>query len=275
MTDNIDKPSAQWELITPEVAEELLKHNVNNRNPRHLRIDKYARIMDLGDWAMTGQPIIIGSDGTVMDGQHRLMAVIQTGRSVWLLVVRGVDPSLMPMIDRGAPRSGTDAFKWAGYPHAAISVAAIRQVLVLSHGKSGKDRKSYSVIADHELVDAYPLYENVIAWAAPLANQVNRALRVAPAKYLAAVLWLSVNNCNPESIQEFSRQLISGADLHEGSPILALRSWAVNASVSKKRLRNDEVLIAVVKAWNDVAEGRTRIAMSVKPSELLPTVVAR
>lgn len=275
MTDSIDKPSAQWELITPEVAEELLKHNVNNRNPRRDRIDKYARIMDLGEWAMTGQPIIVGSDGTVMDGQHRLMAVLRTGRSVWMLVVRGVDPRLMPMIDRGAARTGGDGLKWAGHPYANMSAAAIRQLLVLFQGKSVKDGHSYNAIADHELVDAYPHFEHVIAWAAPLAKQVNTALRVAPAKYLAATLWLSVNDCDPESIQDFSRQLISGADLPEGSPILALRSWAVNVSVSKKRLRADEVLIAVVKAWNDVAEGRTRIAMSVKPSESLPTVVPR
>jgi len=275
MTDNIDKPSAQWELITPEVAEELLKHNVNNRNPRRDRIDKYARMIDLGEWAMTGQPIIVASDRTVMDGQHRLMAIVQTGRSAWMLVVRGVDPSLMPMIDRGAPRNGADAMKWAGYSHATMSAAAIRQLLVLFQGKGGKDGHSYNAIADHELVDAYPLYEHVIAWAAPLAKQVNNALRVPPAKYLAAVLWLSVNGCDPESIQEFSRHVITGADLPEHSPILALRSWAVNASVSKKKMRRDEVLIAVVKAWNDVAEGRTRIAMSVKPSELLPTVVAR
>jgi hypothetical protein len=268
-----DKPTAEWELITPEIAEALLECNSNNRNLRPGRVNKYARAMDLDDWGKTGQPIIIGSDGNLMDGQHRLMAVAQTRRSVWFLVVRGVDPNLMAAIDRGLARGGMDAFNWAGIPNAASAAASLRQILVLVNGGSLLQGHLLNQITDQELLDAYPQYENVMLWAAPLASRVAHTIKIAPAKYLTAMVWLSVNDCNAESIQAFTEQLITGADLAEDSPILALRNWALNVKAMRKALRRDEVLIATIKAWNDVAEGRHRKLMRVKPDEAIPAVV--
>lgn len=268
-----DKPTAEWELITPEIAEALLKCNHNNRNFRGNRVEKYARAMDLDDWGKTGQPIIIGSDGNLMDGQHRLMAVAQTQRSVWFLVVRGVEPRLMPVIDRGLARSGADALNWAGVANAPMTSAALRQLLVLVENGSVRDTHKYALITDQELLDAYPHYETVISWAAPLAARVNKAVKLAGAKYLTAMLWMSIHDCNPESLQVFTEQLITGADLAEDSPILALRNWALNAKATNKKMRVDEILIATIKAWNDVSEGRARKMMKIRPDEAIPAVV--
>ena len=273
MNHDQDKPTAEWELITPEIAEALLECNSNNRNIRADRVDKYARAMDLDDWGKTGQPIIIGSDGNLMDGQHRLMAVAQTRRSVYFLVVRGVEPRLMPMIDRGASRNGADALNWAGIANASMTSAALRQLLVLIENGSARDGHKYNAITDQELLDAYPHYETVILWAAPLAARINKTVKMAGAKYLTAMLWLSINDCNSESLQAFTEQLITGADLAEDSPILALRNWALNARATNKKMRRDEILIATIKAWNDVAEGRARKLMRIKPDESIPGVV--
>lgn len=275
MSTNGTKPSAEWELITPDVAEELLKLNDNNRNPRPDRINKYARAIDLGDWGLTGQPIIIDWNGKLMDGQHRLMAVVQTGTSVWILVVRGVDPELMPLIDKGAARTAGDAFAWAGVQNSNVVAAAMRQFLALVYGTGTRDSHTLNTITDQEMIDAFVEYEAFIAWAAPVATNVWRSIKLSASQYLTTMLWLSLNGCEPETIQEFSDQLITGANLDEGSPILALRNWALHVKVTKRRLRRDEVLIAVVKTWNDIGAGRNRKVMRVKPDEIMPGILPR
>lgn len=267
------KPTHEFELVTPEVAEELLKKNPYNRNPRRLRINKYARAMDLGDWGLTGQPIIIDTDGNLMDGQHRLMAVVQTGQSIEFLVVRGVNRELMPLIDRGAARDAADALTWADCQHASMAAAALRQLLVLIGQKSTRDTKELSLITDQEVLDAYSDHESLIAWAAPMAKQVNVAVKISPARYLTAMLWMLVNGCDPDDVQAFTNQLISGADLPEGSPILALRNWGLTSKATNRKVRINEVLIAVIKTWNDVREGRSRKLMKIKPDETVPALV--
>lgn len=276
MSTNGTKPSAEWELITPDVAEQLLKMNDNNRKVRVFRVSKYARAINLDDWGLTGQPIIIDWNGKLMDGQHRLMAVVETKASIWMLVVRGVDPKLMPLIDKGAARTAGDAFTWAGIQHANMSSAALRNLIaILQNKKALRDPMTINSITDQELLDAYQLHETTITWAAPLSARVASAIKLPPAKYLTAMLLLRLDDCDPESIQSFTDQLVTGANLAEGSPILALRNWALNVKATKRSLRKDEVIIAVLKAWNDVGQDRQRRMMAVKPDELIPAVMPR
>jgi hypothetical protein len=275
MSTNGTKPSAEWELITPELAAVLLERNDNNRNRRSDRVDKYGRAMSLGDWGLTGQPIIIDRNGNLMDGQHRLMAVVDTGISVWFLVVRGVDPELMPLVDKGLARTAGDAFAWAGVPNSNMVAAAIRQFLALIYGTGSRDSHALNTITDQEMLDAFAEHEAFITWAAPIATSVAKSIKLSASQYLAAMLWLSLNECKPETIQEFSDQIVTGANLGEGSPILAFRNWALNIKVTKRRLRKDEILIAVVKTWNEVAEGRRRKLMKVHHDEVLPDIVPR
>ena len=276
MSTNGTKPSAEWELITPDVAEQLLKMNDNNRKVRVFRVSKYARAINLDDWGLTGQPIIIDWNGKLMDGQHRLMAVVETKASIWMLVVRGVDPKLMPLIDKGAARTAGDAFTWAGIQHANMSSAALRNLIaILQNKKALRDPMTINSITDQELLDAYQLHKATITWAAPLSARVASAIKLPPAKYLTAVLLLTLDDCDPESIQSFTDQLVTGANLAEGSPILALRNWALNVKATKRSLRKDEVIIAVLKAWNDVGQDRQRRMMAVKPDELIPAVMPR
>lgn len=80
------------ETITPEIANEMLSHN--SRNPRKVMnravIRKYADDIAAGLWQLNGEAIIFDEDGFLKNGQHRLCAVIQAGKPMKTLVVRGV-----------------------------------------------------------------------------------------------------------------------------------------------------------------------------------------
>lgn len=91
-------------LITPEMAEEFLKHNTRNRNIRLPYVEELATYMRQGKWDVTHQGIGFYEDGTLFDGQHRLHAIIKAGVPVndghlWT-------PSLQLMRTRGEALGG-------------------------------------------------------------------------------------------------------------------------------------------------------------------------
>lgn len=90
-------PIGGMELITKEIAIKYLEHNANNprKKVNHNRVKGYAADMKAGKWSMNGEAIVFDADGNLKDGQHRLMAVVESGVPVLMFVVRGIDPSIV------------------------------------------------------------------------------------------------------------------------------------------------------------------------------------
>ena len=72
-----DDPAIAWVTITPGDAEQMLESNEANRNMRARVVSAYARDMETDRWLVTGETIKIGRHGELLDGQHRLQAIIQ------------------------------------------------------------------------------------------------------------------------------------------------------------------------------------------------------
>lgn len=83
--------TAKVEKITPKVAEEMLEHNTDNfRKIRRSVVNGYADDILNGRWQLNGETIVFDEDGVLKDGQHRLCGVVETGKTIECLVVRGV-----------------------------------------------------------------------------------------------------------------------------------------------------------------------------------------
>lgn len=117
------------ETITPEVAKALLDNNTNNRNitKGHLAMLK-SEILS-GNWQYNGQPIIIGETGRLLDGQHRMTAVVETGIPIETNVMRGIKESAFVTIDTGKVRGGSDVLSIAGSKHGTHIASAIRKII--------------------------------------------------------------------------------------------------------------------------------------------------
>jgi hypothetical protein len=121
------------EVITPEKAAELLSHNFSNRPVRKNHVSGLASAIKRGEWRLTHQGIAVSESGGLVDGQHRLHAIIQAGVPVTAIVVRGVDASTFDSIDIGERRSLSDTLKC---PPRVASVYALANRLVNSGGKT-------------------------------------------------------------------------------------------------------------------------------------------
>ena len=92
------------ETITPALAEKYLSTNVEHQ--RHINTPKvalYAKMMKDGDWALDGQSIKFAKNGrsqVLIDGQHRLHAIILSGVPVEMVVQRGLELSAFKTLDQ-------------------------------------------------------------------------------------------------------------------------------------------------------------------------------
>ena len=101
-------PTCQIMTVTPDLAEQWLKANTSNRKPRKDAIRRYARDMAAGRWLFNPQPVSFGTDGTIIDGQHRLMAIVSSGATVTLTVWFDVPIGSRAGMDDGITRSLSD-----------------------------------------------------------------------------------------------------------------------------------------------------------------------
>ena len=81
--------SSRIEEVTPEMAKAWLLKNPENRPIEEDRVREYADKMHRGEWKEKmhgGSPLIVMKEGELINGQHRLMAVVKYGKSVRMQV---------------------------------------------------------------------------------------------------------------------------------------------------------------------------------------------
>jgi hypothetical protein len=93
------------ENITPAKAREYLDTMVCNRPISKAFVHSYADTMKRGKWLLNGMCIIFDNEGHLIDGGHRLHAVIEAGIPVRFDVIRGVDPQSFTTYDCGRHRT--------------------------------------------------------------------------------------------------------------------------------------------------------------------------
>lgn len=121
--------SMSWMVITPEIASAWLAHgNENNRKFRKHVGERYATSLLKGEWGKCATPIVI-EKGQVLDGQHRLWAIVRTGVPMPALVHINEGYKPEDFYHRPAPRSLADYLDQAYRVPSAGRVVTIMGML--------------------------------------------------------------------------------------------------------------------------------------------------
>lgn len=241
---------AQLEIITPAIAQRLLEANPKNRPVSEYTVERYADDIINGRWKQNGQSIIVSSDGELLDGQHRLSAIIKAAKPLGLLVVRNVDPDSFDTIDSGKARSVSDVLAIRGHANNHVLAGAARLSYIYASGATMSLNPGRVQITDFVERHAY------LNEAARLTRQ--RKLRF-PNAPLAAVLFLANEGRQlDEEADEFVDGIITGADLARGDARLALREWETAERMrSRGKISTRAAFGAAARAWNAYAAGKS------------------
>src|ERR1700712_1248841 len=248
-----DSPTVQILDVTPDMAEAWLSKNPNNRNLRGQVINSYARDMASGSWVLNGETVKIASSGQLLDGQHRLSAVVQARVTVPMIVVGNIPPEVMATVDAGAKRTYADALKLRGEENTSVLAAVTRRAVLWS---GGYRTKTGSMTPTAVEMNAFLEGNRSLRTSAEVAVKIaNRTL--LPASIIELCHWLFADIDQDEAGWFLSR-LADGDGLAADDPIAALRNRIVKMRVGGGRVNETDALALVVMAWNARRPGETR-----------------
>lgn len=241
---------ASVETITPRLASEWLAGAARNRNVADSTVRRYGADMLAGRWHLNGQGVIFDANGRLVDGRHRLTAIVATGVTLQMLVVRGAKPEAFETMDSGRTRTLANTLAIEGRKNTAATGACARMVWAFVAGVNLKYGSSRTELL--ELIRQHPLIEE---YATLIANRDHLIKPLGlPRAALGAVLVLAnESRARDTQVHEFVEGLITGEGLFSGDPRLTLRRWLARqrqeTGVGGTRIA-EPFFAATVKAWS-------------------------
>lgn len=265
---------AEIRKIGPTEAAKMLESTGDNRPLSQSHVDWLAAQMSAGTFRLNGQPIILNCK-KVLDGQHRLWALVESGKTCEFWVIDGVPDSAFDTIDTGRNRTKADALAIEigkeRLSSRALRAAAAAVNYILSFDNDGRfiqnRRKEHT---NHGVIEFTKDNPDFIAEAERVGSLGQSVL---PLSMLLTIHWLGRTGF-PNAFNEFVRPAVTGVGLEEGSPILALRSKAINRDSGYIYVADKMAL--TVKAWNAWANGeRPRFLRWVAGTDVFPAMKLR
>lgn len=264
------------ESVSPERAAQFLKQNVNNRPLRKNTVSRYAELMRRGAWLTSPEPIIFDFNGELINGQHRLAAVVESGCTVQLTVTRGVDPETFKVIDSGVNRTMADRLHQVDVPHPAIASTAVKYYLWykidprLRWSGGPNVAHKFQVTTDDVIKVVRAIGYDVVGEAGSIAIKVNKETRLPRPSVATAYLLFKEADPMDLFVSKFFEGLITGVNLRPDDPRLTLRRTALNSPVATGR--SQRMVVALIKAWNAYVRGRSLGVIKWLPTEPMPQV---
>lgn len=247
------RPQIEAITITPAMANQWLKSNTHNRPARKPHVSRLANEMVKGNWQLNGETIKFDTWGRLIDGQHRLMAIVEASQPITTHVCTGLaaDSDIFATIDVGLNRSAGSVLAMNGikYPNQiAAAIAFMKQTF--------GDSTSTPKVTNADTLQTYA--ENPDKWQKIAAiagnNEIFKIVRRPP---FSVWLWDALDVSEPQAL-DFVEMFRTGANLQINHPVLTLRRalTAKSDNVSNAKFRHDQYYRFCI-AWNAWRDGRT------------------
>jgi hypothetical protein len=227
------------ETITPQMAEEYLTHNTRNRKIVAAHVDAIARDIRAGNWMMNAQPICFARDGRLLNGQHRLSAVLQAGEAIEVPVMRGLPEEAYATYDihaKRGPQLGAAFDNFGDKPLvAAAAVLLWKRELKPSGVRNAKPTPAEVM----KIIEQHPRLLEMRTFGRKMI-EFGRGSVLAYAAYC-------IERDDPEMSRVFLERFETGADLPRGHLILELRKRM--QIMRRERTSQEEQLKELLGAW--------------------------
>lgn len=273
-------PKSQMVMIDAEKAITMLEQNTNNRPLNDWHVSNLAAQMSAGEWKFNGDAIRVDKDGHILDGQHRLWAIINSNTKHRMLVITGLDRDVFTTIDTGRKRSASDVLSIAGYANGNLLGAIARLVVVseLSSDWTGHRRRANNIAPSNEevlrVVEENPRLIDVVKRISSadfkLVRKYTTATTVGFAYY-----WLT--EIDFDEAERFFARLEYAENLSRNDPEALFRKRVMEsthevrgaAGVGVHRVK----MALMFKAWNMRREGKKGSLLRWTPNEKFPTPI--
>jgi hypothetical protein len=250
--------TAGWEFITPDRAKQMLDAgNRRNRKLSHGHVQRLRHVVERGEWMFDSTDAIgIATDGSIVNGQHRAQTIAEGDVGLWCLVVRGVRPKIINVIDQGSARNLTQTLQIDGSyvdPGAVSQAVDWAHRMVTRHEKTLPQEAKPSVPQLLEWLTAHPRIVDSLE-PAKQCHSKRLGLRVG----MMAAYHYAFSCVDAQLADDFFEQLATGLDVGPNDPAYTLRERLIKdqSLAREKQLKPWQSATLLVKAWEAAREGR-------------------
>lgn len=262
--------SSKAEVITPLIATEYLSRNINNRPLTKNQVKFYARQMSEGKWRINGEAICFDKDGNLINGQHRLSAVVEAGVPIASIVARGIDKEAFATYDSGMNRKISDVFALKSIPNATSVSSIVNKYVMLK--KSGASVTSNmngminakwgasSRLTKQEVLEEYfsdpDLFQDIQRFAVSCYTRLRILLVGVIGSYVAYLV--RDRHHDMAKVCEFFTMLTTESSF-DNTMIAALRSRLIKNQMTNPNMRMNSTYVQqlIIKTWNAFIKGRS------------------
>ncbi len=247
-------------VVAPELAQTWLDTMGPNRRLNEANVVRLETDMSKGNWFDNGDPIRFDRKGRLRDGQHRLQAVIRSGKTYSFHVIRNLDDKALQIVDTGKQRSFGDALAMREGVHAvapslARKIAAVAKMIW--HYEHG------SILSSGQAV-SHPELELVLRKHKGLPGAVEEVAEgsVQPHAVLAFVYALA-GEIAPRKARQWLTQVQEGESLRKGMPAYELRAILIGqrGAGAKQQLRGPFLAALIVQSFNAFNRGEKSVVL--------------
>jgi hypothetical protein len=260
-------PSIQHVDIDPDYASALLATlDPRQRVQRPKHVQFLAREMAAGNWhETTNDLIVVSKSGTLINGQHRMSAVVASGATVKFWVMYDAPDDSYNVMDQGnSPRTLADYARAAGAKYSG-SIATICRLLLPI------DNKDIAISSRTSTADVQAYLDNEYERLLTASRLSELSKEICSSKgTLAAGITLCLRHNEAKAFEFF--QMVSPTYPHgldAGHPARTLRELFIAERMKRRHLASGEHMKAAVKAYSAWVEGRKLFV--IKLDESMPT----
>ena len=253
------------ETITPEIAQKILdEQNPNNyRNLKPAVVAMYAKDMKEGKWIKNGDCIRFDQNGVLLDGQHRLRAIVESGIPQDFVIVEDVPSEGVKTIDIGHKRSIEDYLKRAESAYTANATSVVRQAIQFTRRMRCQGQSNANVgISNMEVVDEFSKHKEEYIDATKFGKDISvssqRALK--PAEVGALYYYLAYvfeGGCGTGCVASFFANIKGAAPAGDTIYSKTLNTL-LKARDKVQRLSPVERITLYMQCWNAMVRGNTK-----------------
>ena len=229
------KPEFKVMQMTPEKAKNILiSKNRNNRNLKANNLKRLVTAIENGEWKVTNNGLAFDEQGNLIDGQHRLAAIVQTNKTLPILVCSKMDPRIFDCVDTGAARTAGDGIDILGSSHGKYIAAAIKCYHLYNHWPK-RAWSSTVTPSSAQIVKIYEEKKDTIEALYSVVAKKHKNYKCFPISVGLTFTMICLDaGWSDLQMWEFWDAVTLGANLQPDSAVLSFRNQITNVEYRKR-----------------------------------------